>query len=158
MTGTVQHPLFGDAILPPEWYLEHTQPPATEPVEEPEVITEEPEREPEPEQPEVITEQPTAEAITATVVTQPAATQPVETVTAAQQAAAGTVQASTAPIGGQTNDALVNALFVILPLLLVAIAVLIGLLVARKRKAAAMMKNSAVNNPNGNPFDGGNRR
>lgn len=26
MTGTVQHPLFGDAILTPEWYLEHTQP------------------------------------------------------------------------------------------------------------------------------------
>ncbi|MBQ2570734.1 MAG: hypothetical protein II573_10130, partial [Ruminococcus sp.] len=102
--------------------------------------------------------QPTAEAITATIVTQPAPTQPDETVTAAQQAASGTVQASTAPVGAQTNDALVNTLFVVLPLLLVAIAVLIGLLIARKRKAAAMTKNSAVNDPNGAPFNGGDKR
>ena len=96
MTGYWQHPLFGDAILPPEWYLENTDPPATDVVEEPEGITEEPEKETE--EPEVITEQPTAEAITATIVTQPAPTQPDETVTAAQQAASGTVQASTAPV------------------------------------------------------------
>ena len=70
MTGYWQHPLFGDAILPPEWYLENTDPPATDVVEEPEEITEEPEKETE--EPEVITEQPTAEAITATIVTQPA--------------------------------------------------------------------------------------
>ena len=43
MTGYWQHPLFGDAILPPEWYLENTDPPATDAVEEPEEITEEPE-------------------------------------------------------------------------------------------------------------------
>lgn len=92
MTGYWQHPLFGDAILPPEWYLENTDPPATDVVEEPEEITEEPEKETE--EPEVITEQPTAEAITATIVTQPAPTQPDETFTAAQQAASGTVQAS----------------------------------------------------------------
>ena len=66
MTGYWQHPLFGDAILPPEWYLENTDPPATDAIEEPEEITEEPEKETE--EPEVITEQPTAEAITATIV------------------------------------------------------------------------------------------
>ncbi|MBQ5628216.1 MAG: hypothetical protein IIU98_00605, partial [Ruminococcus sp.] len=63
MTGYWQHPLFGDAILPPEWYLENTDPPATDAVEEPEEITEEPEKETE--EPEVITEQPTAEVMQA---------------------------------------------------------------------------------------------
>ena len=68
------------------------------------------------------------------------------------------MQASTAPVSAQTNDALVNTLFVVLPLLFVAIAVLIGLLISRKRKAAAMTKNSAVNDPNGAPFNGGDKR
>lgn len=147
MTGIVQHPITGDAILPPEWYLEHTDPPpATEAVEEPEAKT----------------EQPTADAVTATIVTQPATkepvtTQPIENVTVAQQGATVAVQPTTVAVGGHANDALVNTLFVVLPLLLVAIAVLIGLLIARKRKAAAMTSNSAVRRPDSKPLDKGDR-
>ena len=158
MTGIIQHPLTGDAILPPEWYLKNTDPPpATEYVEEPEEPT----------------EQPTADAVTATIVTEPAATQPqttqplttqpqttqpVETVTAAEQGATVAVQPTTVAVGSHSNDALVNTLFVVLPLLLVAIAVLIGLLIARKRKAAAMTHNSAVRNPDRKSSDRGEPR
>lgn len=153
MTGIVQHPIAGDAILPPEWYLKNTEPPAvTDYIEEPEEPT----------------EQPTADVVTATIVTEPATTQPVttqpattlpvETVTAAEQGATVAVQPTTVAVASHSNDALVNTLFVVLPLLLVAIAVLIGLLIARKRKAAAMMHNSAVRNPDGKPSDRGEPR
>ena len=96
---------------------------------------------------------PWATIVTQPETTQPVTTQPVEAVTAAEQGATIAVQPATAAVGSHSNDALINTLFVVLPLLLVAIAVLVGLLIARSRKAAAGTKNDAARKMDNLPSD-----
>ena len=66
-----------------------------------------------------------------------ATTQPTTAPTQPTTVVATTLQPSTAPAGTGSTNALTNALFVVVPLVVAALAVLVGVVVIRKRKRAA---------------------
>ena len=138
-------PLTADAILPPEWYATHTDPPA-EPESEVESVVEEDDsrtEEPETEAPaqasqeeEAKPESTAAPATKAPVTTVPDTTIPDATIPGTTgSAAAVTAVPTTAPPASKSggDNFLVNALFVVIPLLLAAILAVIGIVLVKKR-------------------------
>lgn len=141
-------PLTADAILPPEWYATHTDPPA-EPESEVESVVEEDDsrtEEPETEAPaqasqeeEAKPESTAAPATKAPVTTVPDTTIPDTTIPGTTgSAAAVTAVPTTAPPASKSggDNFLVNALFVVIPLLLAAILAVIGIVLVKERTPA----------------------
>lgn len=124
--------LYVDPVTEPETETPVTEPPITEPDE----VTTAPVIHTVPPPPPVIEEEDEeteAKKETAAPTTkQPTTAQPTTV-------AATTVQPTTAPVKDKGGNTLMNALFVVIPLLIAAIAALTGLLIAQYRNKKAAM-------------------
>ena len=131
MTDFFHSALTADAYMPPD----ENQYNYDDDIEE-EPFYEEPEAE---ETTQATTAPPTEATTQATTAPQTeATTQPTTAPTQPTTVVATTIQPSTAPPAGTgSTNALTNALFVVVPLVVAALAVLVGVVVIRKRKRAA---------------------